>query len=579
MIYGTWSLPRRKLLRASFGVDSRMKKKSTLQIEGEDIPVSNLDKVYYPKTGFTKGEMLAYYVKIAPLLLPHLKDRPLTLKRYPNGVDAPFFYEKQCPQPRPPFVETYEMERHHRSGKIEYCLVNNLPTLVWVANLGDLELHTFLSKAPHVSRPTQLVFDLDPGAPANVVQCSQVALWLREMFDHLGLESFVKVSGSKGLQVYVPLNTPVTYKETTPFAKAVAQTLEKTHPELVVSDMKKELRKNKILVDWSQNSETKTTVSVYSLRAKDHPFASMPLEWSEVEKCKKKKDPTIVFFEAGEALKRAKKKGDLFARVLTLKQDLKKAVQAFRANEPAPAKTPKTRTRSTTHAGSITAYNKKRNFDQTSEPTGKRIKQKNKTRLFVIQKHDASHLHYDFRLELDGVLKSWAVPKGPPADKETKRLAMMVEDHPYDYARFEGTIPPGNYGAGTVMVWDIGTWENLGPEPHEGLQSGKLHFRLDGKKLKGEWALVKMHGPRATKGTEWLLLKHGEDMKPISAKQDDASVLSGRSLAQIADRHEREWISHRDSSGRPKTGKTKKVNLSFKDRMAALANKRVSSQS
>jgi bifunctional non-homologous end joining protein LigD len=467
-----------------------------------------------------------------------LNGRPLTLKRYPNGVEAPFFYEKQCPRPKPSFVKTYKVARHHEPGTVEYCLVNNLPTLVWAANLGDLEMHTFLAKAPHIHRPTQIVFDLDPGPPASAVQCAQVALWIKEMFDSLGLKIFIKSSGSKGLQVYVPLNTPTTYTETSPFAKAVAQTLERAHPELVVSDMKKKLRRGKVLVDC-QNAETKTTVCVYSLRAKDRPFVSMPLEWSEVEQCLKKKDPSLLFFEADEALKRVEKKGDLFAPVLVLKQNLKKALTAFRSGELLKKKRLKG-----IGDGSISAYHAKRDFTQTAEPSGK-SKSKGKKLLFVIQKHDASHLHYDFRLELDGVLKSWAVPKGPQTDMETKRLAMMVEDHPYDYARFEGTIPKGNYGAGTVMVWDIGTWENLGPEPHEGLKSGKLHFKLNGKKLKGEWALVKMHGPRATKGNEWLLLKHGKAMKPISAKQDNTSAVSGRSMAQIAELHGRQWISGR----------------------------------
>ena len=187
-------------------------------------------------------------------------------------------------------------------------------------------------------------------------------------------------------------------------------------------------------------------------------------------------------------------------------------------------------------------YKHKRSFAKTPEPRGKTAKNLGPL-TFVIQKHAASRLHYDFRLELDGVLKSWAVPKGPQTDLETKRLAMMVEDHPYDYAHFEGTIPKGNYGAGTVMVWDIGTWENLGPEPHEGFKTGKLHFRLNGKKLKGEWALVKMHGPRATKGNEWLLLKHGKAMKPISARRDDSSALSGRRMTQIATANDRQWTS------------------------------------
>jgi bifunctional non-homologous end joining protein LigD len=507
----------------------RKKSTSTLDVEGTVVPVSNLDKVYYPETGFRKGDMLDYYIKIAPALLPHLKGRPLTMKRYPNGVAAPFFYEKQCPRPRPPFVETSSVARHHQPGSIQFCLVNNLSTLVWAANLGDLELHTFLSRAPHVHRPTQIVFDLDPGAPANAVQCAQVALWLKEMFDKLRLEIFVKSSGSKGLQVYLPLNTPVTYQETGPFAKAVAQTLEKVHPELVLSDMKKKLRGGKVLVDWSQNSETKTTVCVYSLRARERPLVSAPLEWREVEQCVRKKDLSLVFFEAKDVLKRVDKKGDLFAPVLILKQSLKMALAAFHPDEP-----PRKSRLKGTGDGSISAYEAKRNFAQTAEPAGKSAGKKGKQPLFVIQKHAATTLHYDFRLELDGVLKSWAVPKGPPADLQTKRLAMMVEDHPYDYARFEGTIPKGNYGAGTVMVWDIGTWENLGPEPHEGLKSGKLHFRLHGKKLKGEWALVRMHGLRASRGNEWLLLKHGTAMKPISAKRDDLSILSGRTMAGLA---------------------------------------------
>ena len=477
--------------------------KKTLDIEGKAVPVSNLEKIYYPKAGFTKGEMLAYYIKVAPVLLPHLQGRPLTLKRYPNGVDAPYFYEKQCPRPKPPFVETYQVARHHKPGSIQFCLVNNLPTLVWAANLGDLELHTFLSKAPHVHKPTQIVFDLDPGAPANAVQCAQVALWLREMFGKLGLETFVKSSGSKGMQVYVPLNTPTTYEETSPFAKAVARTLEKAHPELVVSDMKKELRHGKVLVDWSQNSETKTTVCVYSLRAKERPYVSMPLEWPEVEKCLKKKDATLTFFEAKDALARIETKGDLFAPVLTLKQNLKQALTAFSSGESA---APKQRRMKGTGDGSISAYNAKRDFAQTAEPSGK-TRRSGKKLLFVIQKHDASHLHYDFRLELDGVLKSWAVPKGPPTDMETKRLAMMVEDHPLDYAHFEGTIPAGNYGAGTVMVWDIGTWENLGPEPHEGLKTGKTPFPTERKKAQGRMGAGEDARPASHQGQRMAALK------------------------------------------------------------------------
>ena len=293
----------------------------------------------------------------------------------------------------------------------------------------------------------------------------------------------------------------------------------------------------------------------------------MPLEWNEVENCLKKKDASLVFFEAVDALKRVDKKGDLFAPILTMKQNLKAALDAVTSGKP--LQMTKTRLKGTGD-GSISAYNAKRDFTQTAEPSGKE-KMGGKKPLFVIQKHDATRLHYDFRLELDGVLKSWAVPKGLQTDMETKRLAMMVEDHPYDYARFEGTIPEGNYGAGTVMVWDIGTWENLGPEPHEGLKTGKLHFRLNGKKLKGEWALVRMHGPRATTGKEWLMLKHGTAMKPISAKQDDTSAISGRSLQQISGPHSRQWTSGKKAA----VSKTEEEKGSFKTRMAALAHKAI----
>ncbi|HEY8965491.1 MAG TPA: non-homologous end-joining DNA ligase [Candidatus Methylacidiphilales bacterium] len=505
---------------------------TTLDIGGTKVPVSNLDKVYYPEAKFTKGDVIDYYVRVSPVLLPHLKGRPLTMKRYPNGVAAPFFYEKQCPRPTPPFVETCRVKRRSRPGEIRFCVVDNLPTLVWAANLGDLELHTFLSRAPKIDRPTQVVFDLDPGPPAGIVDCARVALLLRGMFESLKLESFAKASGSKGLQVYVPLNTETDYEETSAFAKAVAQALEQSEPGLVVSDMKKRLRKGKVLVDWSQNSKSKTTVSVYSLRAKERPFVSLPLEWKEIEAAVRKKDGAALFFDAAAALKRIGKKGDLFEPVLTLKQDLGKAVKAFASRD--------------AKEEPLRAYEAKRNFGATREPKGRRAKgKKGKLPLFVIQKHAASHLHYDFRLEVDGVLKSWAVPKGPPTDPKVRRLAMQVEDHPYDYATFEGTIPEGNYGAGTVMVWDIGTWENLGPEPREGLRTGKLHFRLSGKKLKGEWALVRMKGARYGKGNEWLLLRHGKAMKPISKRRDDTSALSRRSFKRIEAAPEAEWKSNR----------------------------------
>ena len=297
------------------------KTKTEIDVAGTRMTVSNLDKVLYPAVGFTKGQGIDYYTRIARDLLPHLKNRPITLKRYPDGVTGFFFYEKQCPAHRPKWVKTATVPRG-RGGNIHYCMMNDLPALVWAANLADLELHTFLHKAPAISRPTAIAFDLDPGSPADIVQCCQVGLWVKTLFDGLGLKSFPKTSGSKGLQVYVPLNTPVTYEQTKPFAHAVAQVLESQFPDLVVSKMLKSFRVGKVLVDWSQNDEHKTTVNVYSLRAKERPTVSTPVTWEEVETTLKKKKPELLTFDSEAVLKRVEQLGDLFAPVLQLKQKL-----------------------------------------------------------------------------------------------------------------------------------------------------------------------------------------------------------------------------------------------------------------
>ena len=298
-----------------------------VEVEGRQLKLSNLDKVFYPEPGFTKGQVIDYYTRVAPVLLPHLRARPLTMKRYPNGVEGKFFYEKECPSHRPDWVKTKRITARGSTKdrtSVNFCVVDGLPTLVWVANLADLELHTSLSRADDITHPTMAAFDLDPGPGTTIVECCQVAVWLREIFDDLGLQAFPKTSGSKGLQVYLPLNSGATYKQTKPFANALAELLERDHPELVVSKMKKELRKDKVLVDWSQNDQHKTTVCVYSLRAKSTPTASTPVTWVEVEKCLKKGDPELLSFEAAQVLKRVDKSGDLFEPVLKLKQKLPK---------------------------------------------------------------------------------------------------------------------------------------------------------------------------------------------------------------------------------------------------------------
>ena len=293
-----------------------------IEVEGRRLSLSNLDKVFYPATGFTKGQVIDYYTRIAPVLLPHLRGRHLTLKRYPDGVDGQFFYEKQCPRHRPDWVRTARVPIRTDGRSIDYCMVEDLATVVWLANLADLELHTPLAHADAPAAPTMLAFDLDPGPPATIVECAEVACRLREAFDHFGLVAFPKTSGSKGMQLYVPLNTPTEYRATKPFAHGIAQVLERRDPALVVSEMRKDLRPGKVFIDWSQNDEHKTTVCVYSLRARERPTVSTPVTWEEVEAVLRSRDPDELAFTSDEVLARVAEHGDCFAPVLELEQEL-----------------------------------------------------------------------------------------------------------------------------------------------------------------------------------------------------------------------------------------------------------------
>jgi bifunctional non-homologous end joining protein LigD len=290
-------------------------------VEGHELKLSNLDKVLYPATGFTKGQVIAYYATIAPVLLGHLGERALTVKRWPDGVEGKSFFQKQAPAHHPEWVRTATVAAERKP--IDYVLADDLATLVWLANLAAIELHVPLARAPAIERPTAVVFDLDPGAPASIVECCHVAAQLQGMFAHLGLESFAKTSGSKGLQVYIPLNSPdVGYEQTKPFAKAVAELLESSQPELVVSRMTKTRRTGKVLIDWSQNDAKKTTVCAYSLRATERPTVSTPLDWDEVRATRDSKDPASLAFDAVQVLDRVTARGDLFAPVLSLVQKL-----------------------------------------------------------------------------------------------------------------------------------------------------------------------------------------------------------------------------------------------------------------
>jgi bifunctional non-homologous end joining protein LigD len=296
-----------------------------VEVEGRELKLTNLDKVLYPEAGFTKGEVVDYYAKAAPVIVPHLRGRALTLRRFPEGVDDTdaAFFEKRCPKHRPEWVKTTRVLAGPRSGYIDYCVCEDLPTLVWMAQLAAIELHPSLSLGERPEQPTVLAFDLDPGPPADIVDCCRVALRLKGVLDHFGVECLAKTSGSKGMQVYVPLNTSTSYEETRPFAQAIAQLLAKQTPDEVIAKMgKKTLREGKVFIDWYQNNERKTTIAAYSLRARERPTVSTPIGWDEVERCAESDDATCLVFEAGDVLRRIERDGDLFAPVLELKQAL-----------------------------------------------------------------------------------------------------------------------------------------------------------------------------------------------------------------------------------------------------------------
>lgn len=481
---------------------------------GRRLRLSNLDKELYPSGGFTKAHVLDYYRRIAPFMLPHLHGRALTMKRYPDGADGEFFFEKRCPQHRPDWVETADLLKGDE--KMTVCLVNNPETLLWTANLASLELHVPLARASSPETPDAMVFDLDPGEPAGLLGCGRVALILRDLFDRVGLEGFVKTSGRKGLHVYVPLNRPeTTFAHTRMFSKAVAELLQKRYPALVTARMAKESRTGRVFINWSQNDSSKTMICVYSLRARENPIVSCPVSWDEVENAVKREDPAALVIAQDEALNRTEKHGDLFHDLLTRKQKLPLLDAELRS------------------------YEAKRTFAKTPEPKPERRSAGGELR-FVVHKHAARALHYDLRLELDGVLKSWAVPKGPSLNPAMKRLAVMVEDHPYDYKDFEGLIPEHSYGAGSVIIWDQGTYRHPagrnGQENErllrEGLKKGDLKFILDGEKLKGEFALVKT----GTDPKSWLLLKKKDGFAgSADILGENRSVVSGRTLEEIAE--------------------------------------------
>src|SRR3954451_21394770 len=292
---------------------------TTVDIDGQTLKLSHLDKVLYPAVGFTKGEVIDYYARIAPALLTHLGDRGITMRRYPNGVDDKWFFEKRCPSHRPDWVGVC-LGPGDRGGAIDYCRLADVPSVVWAANLAALELHAPMARCADIETPSMVVFDLDPGEPAAMKECAEVGLWIRDVLEGLKLECFPKTSGSKGLQVYVPVNgQPLTHEQASSFAHAVAQALEKHHGDRVVSIMRKDVRGGKVFIDWSQNSRHKTMICAYSMRARPRPTVSTPVTWDEVD-AGASGEP--LSFEAPAVLQRVADLGDLWAPTTTVQQEI-----------------------------------------------------------------------------------------------------------------------------------------------------------------------------------------------------------------------------------------------------------------
>ncbi|RJO78826.1 ATP-dependent DNA ligase [Nocardia panacis] len=425
-----------------------------------EVELSNLDKVLYPATGTTKGEVIAYYSAIAPAMLPHIADRPVTRKRWPNGVDSPAFFEKNLPEHAPSWIPRRAVE-HSARRRVVYPLIDSVAGLAWIGQQAALEVHVpqWRFDGPEVGPATRLVFDLDPGPGAGLAECALVALGVREMIEGIGLRAYPVTSGSKGIHLYVPLDRVLSSGGASTVAKQVAANLERLHPDLVTATMAKSARAGKVFLDWSQNNPAKTTIAPYSMRGREHPNAAAPRTWAEIENRKK-----LRHLSFDEVLARFLDGGDLLA-------DL---------DAPPPPDT-------------LATYRSMRDPARTPEPVPAAPPRPGPGDRFVVQEHHARRLHWDVRLERDGVLVSWAVPKGPPTSPAQNRLAVHTEDHPLEYLEFHGAIPKGEYGAGAMTIWDAGTYET------EKWREDEVIVRLHGRRLDGRYAFIR------TDGKQWLM--------------------------------------------------------------------------
>ncbi|OBK23853.1 ATP-dependent DNA ligase [Mycobacterium asiaticum] len=441
------------------------------------VKLTNADKVLYPATGTTKRDIFDYYTGIAEVMVAHIAGRAATRKRWPNGVEEPAFFEKQLASSAPAWLPRASIT--HRSGTTTYPIIDSVDGLAWIAQQAALEVHvpqwrfvaewTRKGESLKPGPATRLVFDLDPGDGVTMAQLAEVARAVRDLMADIGLTTYPLTSGSKGVHLYAPLDEPVSSRGATVLAKRVAQQLEKAMPKLVTSVMAKNVRSGKIFLDWSQNNGAKTTIAPYSLRGRENPTVAAPRTWEELD------DPGLRQLRYDEVLARVARDGDLL-------DPLDPAVSL---------------------PDRLSKYRSMRDASKTPEPVPASKPAAGEGNTFVIQEHHARRLHYDFRLERDGVLVSWAVPKNLPETTSVNHLAVHTEDHPLEYGGFEGTIPKGEYGAGKVVIWDSGTYEaekfrDPAKDSEKGSEKGEVIVNLHGNRISGRYALIQ------TKGDQWL---------------------------------------------------------------------------
>ncbi|CAM4209868.1 Putative DNA ligase-like protein/MT0965 [Mycobacterium basiliense] len=470
-----------------------------VQGQGPVVKLTNAEKVLYPVTGTTKADIFDYYTRIATVMVPHIAGRPATRKRWPNGVGEASFFEKQLASSAPDWLPRESVV--HRSGTTTYPIIDSATGLAWIAQQAALEVHVpqwrfvteWTRSGAEKVKPgpaTRLVFDLDPGEGVTMAQLAEVARAVRDLISDIGLATYPLTSGSKGLHLYTPLDEPVSSGGATLLAKRVAQQLEKAMPKLVTSTMTKSLREGKVFLDWSQNNGSKTTIAPYSMRGREQPTVAAPRTWDELG------DPKLRQLRYDEVLARVARDGDLLA--------------ALDADVPVTDR--------------LTKYRSMRDASKTPEPVPKAKSATGQGNTFVIQEHHARRLHYDFRLEHDGVLVSWAVPKNLPETTSVNHLAVHTEDHPLEYATFEGDIPKGEYGAGKVLIWDSGTYEaekfrvDSDNGPGEGTEKGEVIVNLNGSRICGRYALIQ------TNGDQWLA--HRMKDQKVFQFEDLAPMLS-----------------------------------------------------